>query len=172
MLRARCLSAVLLLALLSVAGARAQALLAEPIRPLPRDSVVNKPRAALGRALFHDLRLSNDNLQSCASCHQLARGGADTRALSAGPGGRPTRFNAPAVYNAMLNFRQGWIGRYSTIDNLLEHVITAAPNASAWELVASRLTGTDIGAQFRRVYGDEVSAAQVGKVRTREAELA
>ena len=147
-------------ALCTAASAQAQPLLAEPIRPLPQRSAVNQPRAALGRALFHDLRLSNDNLQSCASCHQLAKGGADTRALSAGAGGLPTRFNTPTVYNAMLNFRQSWTGRYS-IDDLLEHVVTPGPKASAWELVASRLTGTDIGAQFAQVYGDNVSAAQV-----------
>ena len=104
-------------ALCPAAGAQAQPLLAEPIRPLPLPGAVNKPRAALGRALFNDLRLSNDNLQSCASCHQLAKGGADTRPLSAGAGGLPTRFNTPTVYNAMLNFRQSWTGRYSGMNN-------------------------------------------------------
>jgi cytochrome c peroxidase len=139
------------------------ALTAEPIRPLPLYTGADPARAALGRALFHDLRLSRDNTQSCASCHQLARGGADSRALSLGAGGIANRFNTPTVYNSTLNFRQTWIGRHNTIDGLLDHVITRpSVFASTWEMVASRLTGDKLmTAHFAKVYGDEISAPLV-----------
>jgi cytochrome c peroxidase len=140
------------------AGA-AQPLLAEPIRPLPARPAADPARAALGRALFHDLRLSRDNTQTCASCHQLDHGGAEARALS--PGAGQTQRNAPSVYNSSYNFRQTWIGRYSGIDGVLEHVMASAPGApAAWDIVASRLTGDAvINAHFNRVYGEDVSAA-------------
>lgn len=151
------------LALCSFGAFGAEPLLAEPIRPLPSRSAADPARAALGRALFHDLRLSRDNTQSCASCHQLQHGGADPRPLSQGPGGVPTLRNTPSIYNSTLNFRQTWTGRYSGIDSVLDHVMGAPDGTpSPWELATSRLTGDKaIGAQFNRVYGEDVSAALV-----------
>jgi cytochrome c peroxidase len=133
-------------------------LLAEPIRPLPLASAADPARAALGRALFHDLRLSRDNTQSCAACHQLKQGGADARPLAPG-----ALRNTPSIYNSTFNFRQGWIGRYSGIDGMLEHAMGAPAGApSAWELVASRLTGdAAMSAQFSRVYRADISATLV-----------
>lgn len=151
------------LVFLATCAGAAQPVLSEPIRPLPLASGANPARAALGRMLFNDLRLSRDNNQSCASCHQLARGGADTRALSLGAGGVANRYNTPTVYNSTFNFRQTWTGRHSNIDGLLEHVITR-PNglASSWEMVASRLTGdAGMGQQFNSVYGDDVTPAML-----------
>lgn len=161
MLPALRLAATLLL-LCPMPGALAQPLLAEPIRPLPASAGADPARAALGRALFHDLRLSSDNTQSCASCHQLDKGGADGRAQPAGASGLLNKFNTPTVYNSVYNFRAGWTGRHSGIDGLLDHVVgrpTVA--ASTWDLVASRLTGGGMGAHFNLVYNDDVSGALV-----------
>ena len=155
--------ALLCTALVGSGAASAQPVLAEPIRPLPLASGANPARAAIGRMLFNDVRLSRDNNQSCASCHQLGRGGADTRALSLGAGGIASRFNTPTVYNSTLNYRQTWTGRHSTIDSLLDHVITR-PNglASSWEMVATRLTGdARMDQQFNAVYGDDVTPAML-----------
>ena len=144
-------------------GAGAQPVLSEPIRPLPQASGANPARAALGRMLFNDLRLSRDNNQSCASCHQLGHGGADKRALSLGAGGVASRYNTPTVFNSTYNFRQTWTGSHSSIDGLLDHVIRR-PNglASSWEMVASRLTGDErLGQQFNTLYGDDVTPAML-----------
>lgn len=141
--------------------AHGQAMLNEPLRPLPRESGADPVRAALGRSLFHDLRLSPDNTQSCASCHQLARGGADGKAMSLGPGGVRTTFNTPSIYNSALNFRQTWTGRYQGIDGVLEHVF-GPDSARAWELVASRLIGDDdIATRFQQAFASDVSAEGV-----------
>lgn len=130
----------------------------EPIRPLPRDSGADPARAALGRVLFHDLRLSPDNTQSCASCHQLARGGADGKALAVGPGGTRSAFNTLSIYNSALNFRQTWTGRHQGIDGVLDHVF-GPDSARAWALVAARLIGDDdIGARFQQSFSSDVSA--------------
>ncbi len=143
----------------AVGSACAQPLLAEPIRPLPTAHGVDAQRAALGRTLFHDQRLSRDNARSCASCHQPGKGGADGQPLAAGPSGLRARFNTPTVYNSSFNVRQGWTGRHSGIDGLLEHVLAAPGGGSAWELVATRLAGdAALGARFQAVYGSDVSA--------------
>ena len=151
----------LLSTLAGVAGA--QPLLAEPIRPLPVKTGVDPARAALGRALFYDLRLSQNNTQSCATCHQAGHGGADPRALSPA-GGQPGLRNTPTVYNSTFNLRQGWIGSYSGVEGVLEHVMgpQSPGTPSAWEIVASRLTGDQaVSAHFSQVYGDDISAALV-----------
>ncbi len=150
----------LFLATAATGVALAQPMLAEPIRPLRAATALDPARVALGRSLFHDLRLSRDNTQSCNSCHKLERGGADTLARSLGPGGIRTRFNTPTVYNSSLNYRQSWLGAYSGIEGVLEHVFAADAPAriSPWELVASRLTGdAAMASQFNQAYGDDVS---------------
>jgi cytochrome c peroxidase len=88
---------------------------AEPIQPLPLDIKVDVKKAALGENLFNDKRLSRDNSVSCASCHQLDKGGADGRRYSTGVGGTVGRINAPTVFNATYNFRQFWDGRAASL---------------------------------------------------------
>lgn len=156
-----------LLACCASSAAFAQPLLAEPIRPLPAASAADPAlrfRVSLGRALFHDLRLSRDNNQSCTACHKLDKGGADGLARSLGPGGQPMRYNTPTIYNSTYNFRQTWTGAHSSIDGVLDHVFPpAVPSAiSPWELVAARLTGdAAMSERFTRAYGEEASAAHV-----------
>jgi len=155
---------ILRLAICSLAAttglALAQAMPNEPIRPLPTASGADPARAALGRILFHDVRLSRDKTQSCASCHRAAHGGADSAALSSGPGGILTEFNTPTVFNSALNLRQMWSGRYSGVDGLLEHVLGPATDGNGnWSLVAARLVGDDeMSARFQHTVGGDISA--------------
>lgn len=150
-------------ALCGAGAASGQALPNEPLRPLPQSGSFDPARAALGRALFHDLRLSRDNTHSCASCHQLKKGGADGKALSAGAGGLLNRFNTPTIYNSSFNFRQTWTGRHGSVDSLLEHVISRpSVLATTWELVAARLLGdAALNVRFQRAYGQDVAAPLV-----------
>jgi cytochrome c peroxidase len=144
----------------AVGSAWAQAPLAEPIRPLPLGHGIDLQRAALGRALFYDVRLSRQSTQNCASCHQLGKGGADGKALSSLGGALRTRFNTPTVYNSSFNIRQGWTGRHRGVDGLLDHVLTAPPGGTTWDLVALRLAGDGaLATEFNAVYGSDVSAA-------------
>src|SRR5690349_3325133 len=48
----------------------------EPIQPIPLKHGQDPSRAELGRRLFRDPRLSANGRVSCASCHDLAKGGA------------------------------------------------------------------------------------------------
>jgi len=71
---------------------------------------------SLGRALFFDPRLSAGGATSCHSCHQVERGGADTRPHSVGADGRIGRRNAPTVYNAASHLAQNWDGREPDVE--------------------------------------------------------
>ena len=84
---------------------------ASPIKPVPETIEVDQAKAALGKKLFFDPRLSQDGTVSCATCHDLNNGGDDGLKFSVGIHGKHGNINAPTVYNAVFNFRQFWDGR-------------------------------------------------------------
>jgi cytochrome c peroxidase len=86
------------------------------IRPLPARLDHDPAKAALGKKLYHDKRLSADDTLSCASCHDLARGGTDNETVSDGVRKQKGGINAPTTFNAALNFVQFWDGRAPTLE--------------------------------------------------------
>jgi len=109
-------------------------LFSAPIKPIPDHVKVDKKKVALGQKLFFDPHLSQDGTVSCASCHDLDKGGDDGRQFSVGVGGKRGNINAPTVYNAVFNFRQFWDGRaedlkaqvFGPIENPVEMNMTMA----------------------------------------------
>ena len=89
---------------------------AEPVRPIahPKSNELSAA-AELGKALFHDPRLSVDNTVSCATCHELSTAGVDNHQYSHGVNDQLGGVNAPTVYNAVYNFVQFWDGRAVTL---------------------------------------------------------
>ncbi|MFN6978483.1 MAG: MbnH family di-heme enzyme, partial [Gemmobacter sp.] len=63
------------------------------------DNPMTAEKVALGRMLFHDVRLSADGTLSCASCHDQARAFTDGRAVSVGLHGTVGARNAPSLGN-------------------------------------------------------------------------
>lgn len=88
----------------------------EPLKPLPPPATVNTSKVELGRMLFHDKGLSKDGTISCASCHDLKKGGTDQAVVSTGVGGQKGAVNSPTVFNARHNFVQFWDGRAATLE--------------------------------------------------------
>jgi cytochrome c peroxidase len=113
----------------------------EPVTPLPAAaSGLDPARVRLGERLFQDAGLSRDGTSSCASCHDLERGGEDDRARSAGADGRPLDYNAPTVFNAALNFRLNWRGNFRTLEEQAEAMLLDPRLMGAsWEEVLGRL---------------------------------
>jgi cytochrome c peroxidase len=132
----------------------------EPITPLRVDLKLDPAKVDLGARLFNDKRLSRDGSVSCASCHDLAHGGADTRPgadrLSTGAGGVRHLFNTPTVFNAGFNFRQQWTGGADTIEELVDKIVTSKRVFdSNWPDVLQRLSADrELVASFRA--GDPV----------------
>lgn len=85
----------------------------EPIAPIPESLPTNPAKVALGKLLYFDKRLSKNNNQSCAGCHDLSANGfgTDLAPVSTGSEGLKGGRNAPTVYNSALNFTQFWDGR-------------------------------------------------------------
>lgn len=73
-------------------------------------------KIALGRMLYYETRVSKGRDLSCASCHDLAAGGADKERFSKGHLGKLGGRNAPTVFNAAGHFAQFWDGRAATVE--------------------------------------------------------
>jgi cytochrome c peroxidase len=89
---------------------------ADLIRPIPVSIAHDPAKAALGEKLYHDKRLSGDDTLSCASCHDLAKGGTDNEVVSDGIRKQKGGINAPTTFNAALQFVQFWDGRAPTLE--------------------------------------------------------
>jgi cytochrome c peroxidase len=96
----------------------------EPIQPIPQEIALDLPKVALGKKLFQDVRLSNNNQKSCLSCHSFSLGGADRRSHSIGINGASTLVNTPTVFNAGFNFRLNWNGEFENLSDHLDALMT------------------------------------------------
>jgi cytochrome c peroxidase len=67
--------------------------------PVPTSNPMTQAKFELGRALFHDVRLSGTGIQSCASCHRQERAFTDGLPLSRGATGDLTPRNSQPLAN-------------------------------------------------------------------------
>lgn len=118
----RTLATSLLLLATSAAGAF------EYFQPLPEqalipaDNPLTTAKVELGKSLYFDPRLSADRSLSCNSCHNLALGADDGRALSRGPAGLSRR-SAPMLWNIGLQTVLYWDGRSRNLEEqFVDHV--------------------------------------------------
>lgn len=122
-------------------------------------------RIDLGYRLYHDARLSTNNAVSCASCHDVSKGGTDNKPKSEGvPGadGRPQLggVNAPTVFNAAGHIRQFWDGRAADLKEQaggppLNPVEMGYASPEDWERIAAKLReDSALVALFTYVYGE------------------
>ena len=136
----------------------------EPIRPIAESVEYDAAKAALGRKLYHDTRLSVDNTVSCASCHGLSTAGVDNKQYSEGVGGQLGGVNAPTVYNSVYNFVQFWDGRAATLA-----LQAAGPPLNPVEMgyesfdqiVAKLSKDKAFTREFKKVYPDGWSEANI-----------
>ena len=134
----------------------------EPIRPI-EELDVDPEKVTLGRALFHDPRLSKDSTTACVSCHDLANGGDDGLRVSVGIGGQAGTINAPTVFNVGLNFKQFWDGRADTLEEQIDGPVQSAIElGSLWpEIIAKLHAHESYPARFSALYPDGISRKNV-----------
>lgn len=139
------------------------AILDEPIQPLPVALKVDPGRAALGSRLFNDPRLSANGKVSCASCHHVDRGGADSQAHSVGFKGATTAVNAPTVLNAALNFKQFWNGRADSLEAQVHDVVeNPVEMGSRWpDVVTTVARDPAYQKAFVTAYRDGITAQNI-----------
>jgi cytochrome c peroxidase len=135
----------------------------EPIEPLPLHVSLDQRKVRLGELLFNEPALSHDNTISCASCHQLNKGGADGLAHSIGIGGAPSDINAPSVMNAAFNFKQFWDGRAGTLEEQVDGPTNHPKEmGSSWPEIIRKLSeSSQYSSEFAGIYRDGISQNNV-----------
>ena len=130
-----------------------------PVQPLPARWVtpLDERKVELGRRLYHDKRLSTDDTISCASCHELSKGGTDQRRFSLGVRNQEGDINAPTVFNAVFNIAQFWDGRAKDLaDQAGGPPLNPIEMASSWPEIIGKLSrDAELTALYREVYGVE-----------------
>ncbi len=122
---------------------------------LPADNPLTVEGVDLGRRLFHDARLSKNNSQSCATCHERAKAFTDGRSLSPGESGQTGRRNAMPLLNLAWGKEFFWDGRAKS---LREQVLMPIQDAHEMNETLERVV-TKLGAdetypgQFQAAFG-------------------
>lgn len=131
--------------------------------PLETGSPLDPGRVALGRALFEDPILSKDQAISCASCHDLKRGGTVPLSRAIAEDGKQHSFNAPTIFNVATNYLLGWRGKQKSLEAVSEKVLLDGRLMAAdWSLLTARLgQSRSYSSWFRRVYGRQPERANV-----------
>lgn len=135
----------------------------EPIVPLAPVADLDQNRVELGATLFADKQLSSKNMLSCVSCHDLSTGGTVRAKRTVGYNGRMHRFNAPSIFNVGRNYRLGWRGNFTSLEQQNEAVLLDRNlMAISWAELISRLRGSDrYRAAFREAYGRSIRREDV-----------
>ncbi|HSV24689.1 MAG TPA: cytochrome c peroxidase [Xanthobacteraceae bacterium] len=84
--------------------------------PFPKENPYTATKAALGKSLYFDTRLSGANLLSCASCHSPAYGWGDGQPKGVGHGMKQLGRRSPTIVNAAYGQVFMWDGRAPSLE--------------------------------------------------------
>ena len=94
--------------------------------PFPKENPYTPEKAALGKKLYFDTRLSVTSAQSCASCHSPGFGWGDGLAVGVGHGMAKLGRHSPTIVNAAWGAIFMWDGRLATLEEQALGPIQAA----------------------------------------------
>lgn len=128
----------------------------------PSDELVE-----LGRFLFFDNRLSGNESQSCATCHNPELGYSDGLRFSLGAVGTPGRRNTPHLHNLAWNSVFFWDGRAQSLEEqaLLPIIAEDEMNLSLDRLLA-RLESVEV---YRDLFASAFGDSAITSTRIAEA---
>lgn len=136
-----------------------------PLQPLPTvESLgLDAGKVALGKRLFHDPRLSVDDTVSCASCHDLGKGGTDRLRFSVGVKKQVGGINSPTVYNSHFQFVQFWDGRSpDLVDQAGGPVANPVEMGTSWKDVIPKLEkDEELSSVVKALYKDGFTGANL-----------
>ncbi|MFT4929429.1 MAG: cytochrome c peroxidase [Phenylobacterium sp.] len=123
----------------------------------PEDEAPSKLEVTLGKTLFFDPRLSLNQVQSCASCHNPDLGFGDGMAGGIGTMGGNLGRNTPHIYNLAWSTAMFWDGRMDTLEQQALGPIEAAGemNMPLNQLLPRLKAVPYYTKTFKKVYGSE-----------------
>jgi len=133
---------------------------------LPADNPLTEEGVALGRQLFHDARLSINQTQSCASCHDQTRAFADVRRFSLGAQQQMGKRNAMPLFNLAWQPAFFWDGRAATLRKQVLMPIQDAHemNETLPKVIAKLSADPECRQAFAKAFGSaEVTTDRIAK---------
>ena len=124
---------------------------------IPGDNPLTEEGVALGKKLFFEKKLSGDETQSCASCHNPKKSFTDNQQFSDGIDGRLGTRNAMPLFNLAWNFDElfAWDGKdFSLEKQALEPVSNPLEMHANWKNIAQKLQShTEYPTLFLQAFG-------------------
>lgn len=106
----------------------------------PEDNALTEEGVSLGRKLFYEKMLSDNNTISCASCHKQENAFDDPRPFSQGTNGAFGDRNAMAIINPGWEKQLFWDGRRNSLEGQAHDPVTnPIEMANTWPVVVQRL---------------------------------
>ena len=124
-----------------------------PAPPDPVDNPTTPAKAALGKKLFFDPRLSGDGSMACQGCHYRHLGWTDGLPLSRKVGGGMNTRHTPSVYNTGYYTSWYWDGRAKTLEGQVTAAWKAQIGADPARAAASIAAVPAYQAEFHAVFG-------------------
>lgn len=117
----------------------------------------------LGKFLFFDPILSQNQDISCAQCHDPGAGLSDGRKRARGTGGVELARNTPSLWNTAFQQRWFWDGRANSLEEQVVGPLYAHDEMAATpELIESRLNASpQYRALFGQVYGKRAASGKI-----------
>lgn len=137
----------------------------EAVFPILEKKPDNPEKVSLGSQLFQDKLFAKDKNLSCASCHQLNKGGIEKLPTYSE---KPATLNTPTVFNSSLNLRQFWNARAKTLNEVIDdHLLDDTVFANSWGKVTQRLNeSSTYPALFSASFQDGINANNVKEALT------
>lgn len=147
-------------------GTACEAYAQHALQPIPDSLATDIRKVTLGRKMYNEARVSLDGTLSCATCHVIDKGGADSRGTRTSEGiyGQFGGINAPTVLNAAFNVEQFWNGRAHTLADQAAGppVNPVEMGDQTWEQICERLSqDASLVAEFQSIYPEGITQATV-----------
>ena len=147
-------------------GTACEAFAQHALQPIPDSLATDIRKVTLGRKMYNEARVSLDGTLSCATCHVIDQGGADSRGTRTSEGiyGQFGGINAPTVLNAAFNVEQFWNGRAHTLADQAAGppVNPVEMGDQTWEQICERLSqDASLVAEFQSIYPEGITQATV-----------
>ena len=133
---------------------------------VPPENPLTREKAALGKLLFFDTRLSVTDRVACAACHVPALAFTDGQPVASGVRGRSGTRNAPTLLNRVYGRTQFWDGRAESLETqaafpVVTHVEMGMPSHAALVQKLNAIEGYH--AMFQTVFGTDVTMDGIQK---------
>lgn len=134
-----------------------------PPVPHPFDNPYTPAKAALGKQLFVDTRLSGSGKMACQSCHYRELGWTDAKVLSRKDDGNLNTRHTPSLYNVGHQAAWYWDGRATTLEGQVTAAWRAQIGADPAKVTALLNGVPGYRSQFQAVFGGEATPQNVAQ---------